>query len=247
MTATSQFCDNTTGMEEADLTPTPRKEGAADLAYLVEQLYLQDPLQHALSLKAAEDDFSITGDDLATLTVLRQMDEELAFKTRELDNIVAEHEDVLAAVEQEWRDEVEEARAEAKELRDVLAERESECKDLRLTISNLKANADELHSKFEAALAHLKEKSEAKDAETEDMCKTTDKLSEYFNKLRMKDASDRLHDDEASKRECHEALSPFTSPIHSSREEHPAQRRYNAVEPLLTHTSTYIHLSSPSY
>ena len=82
--------------------------------------YLQDPLQHALNLKAAEDDFSITGDDLAaTLTVLRQMDEELAFKTRELDNIVAEHEDVLAVVEQEWRDEVEEARAEAKELRDV--------------------------------------------------------------------------------------------------------------------------------
>ncbi|KAJ7717694.1 hypothetical protein B0H14DRAFT_3011737 [Mycena olivaceomarginata] len=212
-------------MEEADLTATPRKEGTADLAYLVEQLrhkYLQDPLQHAFDLKAAEDDFSITGDDLAaTLTVLRQMDEELAFKTRELDNIVAEHEDVLAVVEREWRDEVEEARAEAKELRDVLAGRESECKYLRLTISNLRANADEQHSKFEAALAHLKEKSEAKDAETEAMSKTIDKLSEYFNALRMNDASDRLHDDEASEHECHEALSPITSPIPSSREEHP--------------------------
>ncbi|KAJ7878183.1 hypothetical protein B0H14DRAFT_3779775 [Mycena olivaceomarginata] len=156
---------------------------ALDAVCAVEQLrhkYLQDPLQHAFNLKAAEDDFSITGDDLAaTLTVLRQMDEELAFRPESWTILFAEHEDVLAVVEREWRDEVEEARAEAKELRHGAS---PSAKISASPSPTSRPTLDGLHSKFEAALAHLKEKSEAKDAETEAYGKTIDKLSEYFKR-----------------------------------------------------------------
>ena len=42
----------------------------------------------------------------------------------------------------------------------VLAERETESKELRLNISKLEAKANDLHEKFEPALAHLEQESD---------------------------------------------------------------------------------------
>ena len=39
-------------------------------------------------------------------------------------------------------------------------ERETECKELRITVSELEANMNDLHTKFEAALAHLEEEAD---------------------------------------------------------------------------------------
>ena len=47
----------------------------------------------------------------------------------------------------------------------VLAERESESKELRLNITGLESNTNDLHEKFEQALAHLEQESDEKDNE----------------------------------------------------------------------------------
>ncbi|KAJ7429703.1 hypothetical protein B0H11DRAFT_2211938 [Mycena galericulata] len=78
-------------------------------------------------------------DKLAAALIEPQQEDELEMKNMETDNLVAEHERIVAVVEEEWR------------------ERESEFKDLWLNISELEANTDDSYSKFEAALAHLEE------------------------------------------------------------------------------------------
>jgi hypothetical protein len=97
-------------------------------------------------------------------------------------------------------------------LRKVLAERETESKDLRLNISELEANTNDLHTKFEAALAHLEHDSEEKDTELESANQAIEKLSEQIYVLedendKLKEESERIRDDEAAERERLEALS----------------------------------------
>jgi polyhydroxyalkanoate synthesis regulator phasin len=110
---------------------------------------------------------------LAAVTIgLQQREEEGEMKEREIEELVGEHDRIVK---------VEEARGQVEELRDVsasyasslpqysthftfkffsqvLAEREAEFKELRLNISE-----DDLHEKFEQALAHLEQESDEKD------------------------------------------------------------------------------------
>ncbi|KAJ7473233.1 hypothetical protein FB451DRAFT_1467771 [Mycena latifolia] len=84
--------------------------------------------------------------------------------------------------------------------------------NLRLNISEFGANMDDLHSKFESALAHLEEETEAEDAGMESMQQTIDKLGEQIFVLedendRMKEDSDRLREEEAAEHDRLEALS----------------------------------------
>lgn len=46
----------------------------------------------------------------------------------------------------------------------MLAEREAESKDLRVSISELEANTDILHSKFQAAFAQMEEEADENEA-----------------------------------------------------------------------------------
>jgi hypothetical protein len=47
----------------------------------------------------------------------------------------------------------------------VLAERENAARELRLNITELEANTNDLHAKFEATLAYLEQEAEDKDTE----------------------------------------------------------------------------------
>ncbi|KAH0825713.1 hypothetical protein J3R83DRAFT_9991 [Lanmaoa asiatica] len=136
---------------------------------------------------------------------------EVEMKNKEIEDLIAEHDRIVAVVEEEWRGEVEEARGQVEELRDALAEREMESKELRLNISELEANTNELHAKFEATLQHLEKEADEKDAEVEAANREIEKLSDQVYLLeeendRVKEESDRLREDDAVERERLEAL-----------------------------------------
>ena len=93
----------------------------------------------------------------------------------------------------------------------VLAERESESKDLRLNISELEANTEDLHAKFEAALAHLEQDTEDKDAEIQAANQAIEKLSEQIYVLedendRLKEEAQRSREDDAAEHDRLEIL-----------------------------------------
>lgn len=67
----------------------------------------------------------------AALIDIERRDQEIDDLNQEIDAKVADHEREIAAVENEWRDEVVEARGQVDELRDVLAEREQEAEEYR--------------------------------------------------------------------------------------------------------------------
>jgi chromosome segregation ATPase len=67
-----------------------------------------------------EEGLNAVRDRLAATTIeLQQKDDELEEKNREIEDLIVEHNRILEVVEQEWRGEVDEARAQVEELRDV--------------------------------------------------------------------------------------------------------------------------------
>ncbi|KIJ63400.1 hypothetical protein HYDPIDRAFT_92649 [Hydnomerulius pinastri MD-312] len=162
--------------------------------------------------EAVEEDFNAIRDKLAaTMIELSQKEDEIELKNKDIDDLVAEHDRIVAVVEEEWRGEVEEARGQVEELRDALAERETESKELRLNISELEANTNELHAKFEATLQHLEKEADEKDAELEAANREIEKLSDQVYLLeeendRIKEESDRLREDDAVEQERLQAL-----------------------------------------
>ncbi|CAK5262180.1 unnamed protein product [Mycena citricolor] len=148
--------------------------------------------------EAVEDELNSARDKIAAVLIeLQQKEDELELKTTEIDELVAEHDRVVAVVEDEWRGEVEEARNQVEELRDVLAERDAEAKDLRLNIAELEANTNDLHTKFEAALAHLEQEADDRDTEIEKLSLQVEnkdaEIERYADQLDSKDAEiDRL-------------------------------------------------------
>jgi len=186
--------------------------------------------------EAAEDDLNAVRDKLAALMIeMQQKEDELDMKNKEIEELVTEHQRIVEVVEDERRGEVEEARSQVEELRDVrekvfififpywsmmfffcflqvLAEREAESKDFRVNISELEANTNDLHNKFESALAHLEQESDQKDAELESLQETIDKLGEQIYQLedendRLKEEHERMREEEVAERERLEALS----------------------------------------
>ncbi|KAG6908460.1 hypothetical protein DXG01_004543 [Tephrocybe rancida] len=162
--------------------------------------------------EAVEDDLNALRDKLAAMMIeLQQKEDDLDLKTREIDELVAQHQRIVEVVDNEWRGEVEEVRGQVEELRDVLAERESECKDLRLTVSEHEALSTDLRVKFEAALTQLEEEGDQKDAEIEALNNTIEKLSEQMYQMeddtdRMKEDTERLREEDEAERERLEAL-----------------------------------------
>ncbi|KAL0569917.1 hypothetical protein V5O48_012048 [Marasmius crinis-equi] len=158
--------------------------------------------------QAVEDDLNAIKDRLAAALIeLQQKEDEIEHKNQALDDLMAEHERVVAQVEEEWRGEVDEARQQVEELRDVLAERETESKDLRLNISELEAGQNDLHQKFETTLAHLEQEADAKEAELESLNDTIQRLGNQIYDL--EDENDRMkemREDEADERERLEQL-----------------------------------------
>ncbi|KAF8867925.1 hypothetical protein CPB84DRAFT_1741356 [Gymnopilus junonius] len=171
--------------------------------------------------EAVEEDLNAMRDRMAALMIeLQSKEEEVEERGREIEELVKEHKRIVDVVEEEWRGEVEETRGQVEELKDVgiilfyffyflsfssenpllisyflqvLAEREAESKDLRLNISELESNTNDLHTKFEAALAHLESESDQKDAELDRLQETIDKLGEQIYEL--EDENDRIKED----------------------------------------------------
>ncbi len=93
----------------------------------------------------------------------------------------------------------------------VLAERDAESKDLRLNINELEANTEDLHTKFEAALAHLEREAEEKDNEIETLTDAIKELGEQVYNLederdRIRDTADRMREDDDVEKERLEAI-----------------------------------------
>ncbi|KNZ75969.1 Anucleate primary sterigmata protein B [Termitomyces sp. J132] len=162
--------------------------------------------------EAVEEDLNALQDKLAAMMIeLQQKEDDVDLKTREIEELVAEHQRIIEVVDNEWRGEVEEARNQVEELRDVLAERESECKDLRLTVSEHETLSADLRNKFEAALAQLEEESDQKDAEIEALNNAVERLSGQLDQMedeaeRFKEDTEHLREDDAVERERLEAL-----------------------------------------
>ncbi|ETW85083.1 hypothetical protein HETIRDRAFT_470129 [Heterobasidion irregulare TC 32-1] len=151
-------------------------------------------------------------DKLAAATIeLQQKEDELEYKTREINELVNEHRSILDDVEDSWKSELDEGKNQIEELRDALAERDSECEELRLHISELESNTNILHEKFEAALAHLESESDEKDAEIAAANREIEELGQRIYELEedsdeLKKMSDRIREDEAVERDRLEAL-----------------------------------------
>ncbi|KAF9045716.1 hypothetical protein BDZ89DRAFT_1058679 [Hymenopellis radicata] len=156
-----------------------------------------------------EDDLNDTKDKLAAALIeLQQKEDEVDVKNDELDNLLAQHDQIV----EQWRGEVEEARQQVEELRDVIAERDTESKDLRLTISELERNTEDLHSKFEVALAHLEHEGEEKESEIDALTDAVKELGEQIYNLederdRVREEHRRQREDDAAERERLEAIS----------------------------------------
>jgi hypothetical protein len=132
-----------------------------------------------------EDDLNSLRDKLAAATIELQQGIEVEMN-REIEELAGEHESIMGVFEQEWTGEVEEAGGQFEEFRDVsppllfplfcagtdssffssgTSRTESGIKKLRLNISEPEANTNDLHEKFEQALAHLEQESDEKDNE----------------------------------------------------------------------------------
>ena len=86
-------------------------------------------------------------------------------------------------------------------------------------ISELEANTNDLHEKFEAALAHLEKESEEKDAEIEAANTEIERLGDQVYNLedqldQLKEESKRLEEDDAIERERLEGLSALLKEVH---------------------------------
>ena len=69
---------------------------------------------------AVEADLNALRDRLAAVMIeLQQKEDEVEVKTREIEDLVAEHQRIVEVVEDEWRGEVEEARGQVEELKDA--------------------------------------------------------------------------------------------------------------------------------
>ena len=70
--------------------------------------------------EAVEDDMNALRDRLAAVMIeLQQKEDEVEVKSREIEDLVAEHQRIVEVVEDEWRGEVEEARVQVEELKDA--------------------------------------------------------------------------------------------------------------------------------
>ncbi|CCM00141.1 uncharacterized protein FIBRA_02168 [Fibroporia radiculosa] len=180
--------------------------------------------------EAVEDDLNAARDKLAAAQIeLQQREDDMELKHREIEELVSEHTRIVETLDDEWRGEVEEARGQVEELKDVgltilrrtgtdrlalrqvLEQRDAEAKELRMHITELEADTNDLHDKFETALAHLERESEEKDAEIEAANREIEKLGEQVYVLeeeneRLREASERLREDEAAERDRLEAL-----------------------------------------
>ena len=58
-------------------------------------------------------------DWLAVMTELQQKEDEVEVKSKEIEDLIAEHQRIVEVVEDEWRGEVEEARGQGEELKDA--------------------------------------------------------------------------------------------------------------------------------
>jgi chromosome segregation ATPase len=77
-------------------------------------------LEERESREAIEDDLNVLRDKLAAASIeLQQKDDELSFKSQEINELIGEHRSILDDVEGEWKGEVDEAKAQIEELRDV--------------------------------------------------------------------------------------------------------------------------------
>ncbi|KAI0806659.1 hypothetical protein C8Q74DRAFT_1189709 [Fomes fomentarius] len=175
--------------------------------------------------EAVEDGLNAVRDKLAAAHIeLQQKEDEIDMKNREIEELIAEHQRIVESVEDEWRGEVDEAKGQMEELRDVrtletldstlsdaLEQRDAECKELRLHIDEYEANAEDLHQKFEATLAHLEHEAEEKDNELEAANRDLERISNQLYTLedehdKLKEEMERLREDEAIERERLEQL-----------------------------------------
>ncbi|KAF9267702.1 hypothetical protein L218DRAFT_919289 [Marasmius fiardii PR-910] len=173
---------------QLDLEQVQQKQAEASIARSESRAQM---LEEREEREAVEEDLNAIKDRLAAALIeLQQKEDEIERKNQALDDLMGEHERIVAQVEEEWRGEVDEARQQVEELRDVLAERETESKELRLNISELEAGANDLHNKFETTLAHLEEEAESKDAEIEALNETIQRLGNSIYEL--EDENDKM-------------------------------------------------------
>jgi septation ring formation regulator EzrA len=81
-----------------------------------------------------------------------------------------------------------------------------------VNISDLEANTDLLHAKFEAAFAHMEEEANENEVKIEGMQETIDQLGEQIYHLedendRLKEEGEKMREEETAERERLEVLS----------------------------------------
>ncbi|KZT74114.1 hypothetical protein DAEQUDRAFT_754076 [Daedalea quercina L-15889] len=162
--------------------------------------------------EAVEEDFNAVRDRLAAAQIeLQQKEDDLDVKDREIEELVAEHKRIVETLDDEWRGEMEEMRGQVEELKDVVEQKDAENRDLRMSLAEVENGMAELQDQTEIAVGHLQQEAEEKDAEIEAANREIEKLGHQVYMLeeeneRIKDASDRLREDEAVERERLEAL-----------------------------------------
>ncbi|KAJ4481061.1 hypothetical protein J3R30DRAFT_3463923 [Lentinula aciculospora] len=157
--------------------------------------------------EAVEDDLNALKDRLAAALIeLQQKEDDIERKDQTLEDMAAQHQQIVGEVEEEWRGELADHKQQVEELRDVLSERDTECKELRLTVTELETTMNDLHEKFEATLAHLEQEADDKDAQIESLNEAIEKLSEQVYVLedendKMKEDYDKIKEDDDAERE----------------------------------------------
>jgi chromosome segregation ATPase len=77
-------------------------------------------LEECKSCEAIEDDLNMLHDTLTAASIeLQQKDDELSFKSQEINKLISEHCSILNDIKGEWKGEVDEAKAQIEELHDV--------------------------------------------------------------------------------------------------------------------------------
>ncbi|KAL0063667.1 hypothetical protein AAF712_009359 [Marasmius tenuissimus] len=190
---------------QLDVEQMHQKQAEASIARSESRAQMIEEMEER---QAVEEDLNTIKDRLAAALIeLQQKEDDIERKNQALDDLMTEHERVVAQVEEEWRGEVDEARQQVEELRDVLAERETEARDLRLNITELEAGQNDLHQKFETTLAHLEEEADAKEADIESLNDTIQRLGDQIYGLEDEnDKMKEIREDEANERERLEQL-----------------------------------------
>ncbi|KAJ8519236.1 hypothetical protein ONZ45_g3793 [Pleurotus djamor] len=158
--------------------------------------------------EAMQDDLNGLKDKLAAVTIeLAQREDDLELRTRDIDQLILDHQQDLEANDDAWRSEVEELRIQKDNLSDSLADREAVIEGLRVQIAGFQAEQDSI----DEAIRQLEDRMASKDEEIAASKATVEKLHDQLFETedeadRLKELIERMREEEDVEREVSYAL-----------------------------------------